>query len=38
MIRSIVSFLESVVIIGTLQTGLALAGILMLNAISRIGG
>lgn len=37
MPRNIIDFLESVMIIGAVQAGLTIAGVVMLNVISRIG-
>ena len=36
MIRNIIAFFESVMIIGAVQAGLAIAGVVMLNIISKV--
>lgn len=36
MIKNVISFFESVILIGMFQAGLAIAGLVMLNFISKL--
>ena len=38
MIRNIIAFSESVIIIGAVQAGIVAAGVIMLNAVSSFSG